>query len=282
MQEKVRSLFTAEAGYWENVYRQPQSLASLIYRQRKAIALAWTDELALPAGARALDLGCGAGLTSVALARRGLHVSAVDFTDAMIQLTQARVVGANVANRVFAEVCDAHALSFADRTFALVIALGLVPWLHTVPLALREIVRVLQPGGYLILTADNRARLDYFLDPLHNIELRPVKRRLRSLMEQRGLWRRPQSIRMNLYSRDELLQLLRDVRVEPLHTAALGFGPFTWMGRSVLPQLAGIRLHQLLQGLAERGTPGLRATSGQYMVLSRKLPDLTRDSGQPD
>jgi len=270
MQQQVRSHFTAEAGYWDDVYRQHRGVSSAIYQQRHAIALAWANELALPAGARALDLGCGAGVMSVALAQRGLHVTALDFSEAMLQRARARAAEANVTDHVVAELGDTHALGFADSTFALAIGLGVLPWLHTVRQALHEIVRVLQPGGYLIVTADNRHRLDYFLDPLHNVALRPVKRRVRWLLRQLDLWHRPESIRMNLYSEEELFWLLRGANVELLATTPLGFGPFTCIGHNVLPSNAGIRLHRLLQRMAARGSPVLRATCSQYVVLGRK------------
>ena len=207
---------------------------------------------------------------SVALAQRRLHVTALDFSEAMLQRARARAAEANVIDHVVAALGDTHALGFADSTFALAIGLGVLPWLHTVRKALHEIVRVLQPGGYLIVTADNRYRLDYFLDPLHNVALRPVKRRVRGFLRQLDLWNRPESVRTNLYSHDELIGLLRGVNVELLASAPLGFGPFTCVGHNVLPSNTGIRLHRLLQQMAVRGTPVLRATCGQYVVLGRK------------
>jgi ubiquinone/menaquinone biosynthesis C-methylase UbiE len=265
----VRAHFTAEATYWEDVY-QKTGVAALIYQQRRQIALAWADRLALPRGAPVLELGCGAGLTAVAVAERGLCVTAVDATEAMLARTRRRAADAGVRNRLRVQLGDAQALGFADQTFELVIALGLVPWLQGVGQALEEIARVLRPGGYLILTVDNRQRIDYFLDPLHNIPLRSLKYRVKAVLRRLGLWHRPEPFRPNLHTAADAAMLLRAAGLEPLADVPLGFGPFTLFGRSVLPQRIGVYLHRLLQLLAERGALSLRERSGQYVVLARK------------
>jgi ubiquinone/menaquinone biosynthesis C-methylase UbiE len=61
---------------------------------------------------------------------------------------------------------DVHALPFQARTFEFGDCIGVIPWLHSERVALREMRRVLKPGGYLLVTADNNARLNRILDPL--------------------------------------------------------------------------------------------------------------------
>jgi len=64
-----------------------------------------------------------------------------------------------------------------------VIGMGVAPWLHSLNTAIREFARVLRPGGYLILTADNRWRLNHVLDPLFFPPLRVPRRSVRTLLE---------------------------------------------------------------------------------------------------
>src|SRR5207302_8206863 len=55
-------------------------------------------------GMRVLDVGCGTGIDALLLARRGIHVTAVDFSSAMIDQLRAKLSGAAYADRVDARV----------------------------------------------------------------------------------------------------------------------------------------------------------------------------------
>src|SRR5205814_10066697 len=56
----VAQHFSNEASYWADAY-QLDDLTSRIYQRRLQLTLDWMDRLQLPDGARALDLGAGAG-----------------------------------------------------------------------------------------------------------------------------------------------------------------------------------------------------------------------------
>src|SRR2546430_17690649 len=72
-----RSHFRYSANYWRDLYNA-NGLFEVIHQQRRAIVLGLVDELALPSGSHILEIGCGAGLTTIALAQRGFTVQAVD------------------------------------------------------------------------------------------------------------------------------------------------------------------------------------------------------------
>lgn len=101
----------------------------------------------LPSKARVLDLCCGQGNVSEALATAGHDVVGADFSPAMLALARARAPGIE-----FVEA-DAQDLPFEDSSFDAVVSnLGIVH-IPDQPRALREVRRVLRPGGHFAMTS---------------------------------------------------------------------------------------------------------------------------------
>lgn len=111
----------------------------------------WLLELGgrLPAGGAALEVGCGRGVgIELILDHFGAdHVDAFDLDPHMVAL--ARVRHARRAERVRVSVGDAERIDAPDASYDAVFDFGI---LHHVPdwrRAVREIARVLRPGGRL-------------------------------------------------------------------------------------------------------------------------------------
>jgi SAM-dependent methyltransferase len=103
--------------------------------------------------ARALDAGCGTGLSSVAMLSLAREVVGVDGSVAMLRRAR-RAVGV----RYLASV--AETLPFTDRSFDLVAACGSIDWVDRERF-LPEAARVLRPGGGLVaLDFGDRGRSD--------------------------------------------------------------------------------------------------------------------------
>ena len=78
LQETVDRHFDAASEEWRTIYLK-RSVLGLIYQERRAVAPAGKEpRWACRMGRVCWRMGCGAGLTSVALAERGLDVTAVD------------------------------------------------------------------------------------------------------------------------------------------------------------------------------------------------------------
>jgi ubiquinone/menaquinone biosynthesis C-methylase UbiE len=112
----------------------------------------------LPPGARVLDVGCGTGEYVRRAAELGFSASGVEPAAAMRE--------AAIANNPGSQILDgsATALPFPDQSFDLVICIEVLRYLDRADnrLALREMHRVLKPGGMLFLTTVNRFALDGF------------------------------------------------------------------------------------------------------------------------
>jgi SAM-dependent methyltransferase len=107
---------------------------------------AWLAEVLPAGGERALDLGCGTGKHTVALAERFAHVDAVDLSGPMIDLARARRARDNITYRQ-ADLLDVEGAGRYDLVLS-------VATLHHVPdlrAALRHIRTLVAPGGRAVL-----------------------------------------------------------------------------------------------------------------------------------
>src|SRR5262245_13623714 len=122
----VTNYFESTADYWKTVYSEDRLLPHM-YRDRHTTALGWIQQLDLHPRARILEVGCGAGLITSALARSGYTVDALDSTLAMLQMTRNEASRQGVEDQIRMHFADVHALPFQAHTFDLVIALGVIP-----------------------------------------------------------------------------------------------------------------------------------------------------------
>ena len=98
------------------------------------------------AGQRVLEVGCGRGVgVEILLARGAASVAGFDLDPEMVALAQRRLAKYRARARVF--VGDAERIAAPDASFDAVVDYGIIHHIPNWPQALREIARVLQPGG---------------------------------------------------------------------------------------------------------------------------------------
>jgi SAM-dependent methyltransferase len=120
------------------------------------------DRLDVQAGHRMLDLGCGGGRHTYAAIRRGATVVALDYDLATVEdvwgfiglmVEEGDLDGLPPGGALNA---DAVALPFRDATFDRIIASEVLEHIWPDELAIRELVRILRPGGRLAVTVPTR------------------------------------------------------------------------------------------------------------------------------
>lgn len=127
------------------------------------------------AGGRVLDVGVGTGI-ALPLYDPATQLVGVDLSEAMLNLARERIAQRGLANVEGLLMMDAEHLGFADASFDVVVAQYVV---NTVPYperTLDEFVRVLKPGGEIVLL--NRVGAD--AGPRRTVErwLSPLTKRL--------------------------------------------------------------------------------------------------------
>lgn len=268
-QASVDNHFESAASHWEHIYHEA-TLDGCIYQDRMAMALHWIEQLRLPSAAHLLEIGCGAGFATAALAMRGYRVDAVDSVPAMINLTNERLAKTGAAERVRIVRADARHLLMPNDSFDLVFALGVLPWLDDPLAAVREMARVTRPGGYVLITADNSLHLGEAFDPMRTPILGPLRRYLASALRAAKLLPPSALPKTHRHSRSQVDSMLSDAGLDELWSGMLGFGPLTLFGKSILPDSLGIKVHRLLQAAANRNWPILSFCGMQYLVMSTK------------
>jgi len=101
-----------------------------------------------------LDIACGTGDFSLAIAGR-MHpdsrIVGLDLSEGMLAVMRDKVAKAGLQDKISCEQGDSEAMRFADDSFDVVtIAFGIRNFAHR-EAALREILRVLKPGGRLVI-----------------------------------------------------------------------------------------------------------------------------------
>jgi SAM-dependent methyltransferase len=91
-----------------------------------------------------LEVGVGSGRLLARLAERGWEVTGIDAAPRMVELAREQVPGATL------EVAHAEKLPFEDASFDVVVAVGVLEY-SDVTASLRELARVLRPGGRAVL-----------------------------------------------------------------------------------------------------------------------------------
>lgn len=123
-------------------------------------------------GAAVLDAGCGPGEHTVRVARAGYRVCAVDLSQAMLHEAEARIEKAGVRDAVELRREDLTRLSLPDASFRYAFSWGVVIHIPDIERALRELARILAPGGKLALYVTNRRALDHGIEAVLRLAFR--------------------------------------------------------------------------------------------------------------
>ena len=197
----------------------------------------------------------------------------------MVELAAAAARSADHAGRLTVAVGDVHELAFDSGAFDLVVALGVVPFLHSPREALAEMARVTRSGGWVLFSSDNKYRLNRVLDP------RYVPFPGREALKHR-LTRAPTTF----FSYPEIKHMVEATGLSVERRGDLGFGPFTLLGVKLLAERPAIRLDGWLQDRADRGTFGAPArrgaapdprAAGVRTASARKSSAWARGSAEP-
>jgi len=223
-------------------------------------------------GLKVLEIGCGLGTDGAQFAEAGADYTGVDLTEAAVELARKRFELFGLPGKF--QTADAESLDFPDESFDLVYSHGVLHHTPETGRAIREIHRVLRPGGRAVVMLYHRdsynyrinisllrragaqlLRADWGIKLVHSITGEPIdslREHARLLQTERGSYLGPQEfLNQNtdgagnplarVYSRAEARELFKDFSEVKLQTYFLNKRWLPLVG-SVLPRALEARL----------------------------------------
>jgi ubiquinone/menaquinone biosynthesis C-methylase UbiE len=108
-------------------------------------------------GKKVLDYGCGSGYGTAMISENCSHVTGIDISDEAITHAKAHFKAENLSY-LKVDPADDISLPFPDASFDVVLSFQVIEHVKNVAVYLKEIERVLVPGGYVIIATPDRSR----------------------------------------------------------------------------------------------------------------------------
>ena len=129
-----------------------------------AMREAYFDKLELAGAARVLDLGCGTGVVTRALARRADfagEITGSDLSDVLIAAADRFAAEEELSEAIAFEVGDCHALDHGDESFDRVVTHTLISHVVDPAALITEAARVTKPGGLIVIFDGDYASMTF-------------------------------------------------------------------------------------------------------------------------
>lgn len=238
--EDVRKLFSSDvdADKWDRRYTEEgRSFEDEIFRRRCDFTIDYVTTN-YGADAKLCDLGCGAGPVIAELLKRGYNTVGLDYSEDMLINAKRRLATSNVSGRPLA-VSDIQMTPLADESIDCAICLGVISYVETYGNIIKEIRRILRPGGTSVITFRNQKNL-LVCDPVG--PLRYLARQGLQLVN-KGLKKFQIGHYMSL---SEVLRVIRNGGLTFVSFKGIGFGPIRFNRSPLLSETTSINIDQTI------------------------------------
>lgn len=151
LQEEVRGSFNKTANAYADFYRG-RTRISHFFNARKRLVEELLADVVVP-GSAVLEVGCGPGIMVDYFLQRNAVYHGLDLSTEMIAMCRAKFQTIDSARFL---IGDVQRLVFQDKCFDLVLCLGVLEYVPAEARALREVARVLKPGGTFLFSSINK------------------------------------------------------------------------------------------------------------------------------
>lgn len=124
--------------------------------QINPLRLTWIDGMAHLKGKRVLDIGCGGGILSDAMARKGARVTGIDLSVKALKVAQLHALEAGTANVEYQEISAEAMASQEPGSFDVVTCMEMLEHVPDPSSVVRACSELVKPGGWVFFSTLNR------------------------------------------------------------------------------------------------------------------------------
>ena len=124
--------------------------------QINPLRLGWIDGLVPLAGKRVLDIGCGGGILSDSMARKGAEVTGIDLSSKALKVAQLHALEAGTKNVSYREVSAEALAQEQPASFDVVTCMEMLEHVPDPSSVVRACATLLKPGGWVFFSTINR------------------------------------------------------------------------------------------------------------------------------
>lgn len=182
--------------------------------QINPLRLDWIDRHAALKGTRVLDIGCGGGILSDSMARRGATVLGIDLASKPLKVAQLHALEAGTENVEYREVAAEALAAEAPGRFDIVTCMEMLEHVPEPASIVQACATLAKPGGWVFFSTINRnakAFMFAIVGAEHVLQLLP-----------KGTHEYARLIRPS-----ELAQWCRNAGLELADTRGMGYNPLT-------------------------------------------------------
>ena len=124
--------------------------------QINPLRLDWIQTLAPLMGKQVLDVGCGGGILSDAMARAGAHVTGIDLATKSLKVAQLHALETQTPNVSYREVSAEALAAEAPASFDVVTCMEMLEHVPDPASVVRACATLVKPGGWVFFSTLNR------------------------------------------------------------------------------------------------------------------------------
>lgn len=124
--------------------------------QINPLRLGWIDGLASLSGKTVLDVGCGGGILSDSMARKGAHVTGIDLSTKALRVAQLHALEAQTANVQYREISAESLAAEQPARFDVVTCMEMLEHVPDPSSVVQACSALVKPGGWVFFSTINR------------------------------------------------------------------------------------------------------------------------------